>query len=121
MLSNPELIGRLLLAALLGSAIGFERERLSWAAGLRTHMLVCVGSCLIMIVSAFGFFDILGTKAVILDPSRIAAQVVSGIGFLAVQRAFWLMLLPQVFAGKDLVCIFCKKPMRNERVPRLLF
>jgi putative Mg2+ transporter-C (MgtC) family protein len=82
MLPFTELISRLLLAALLGSMIGLERERLMWAAGLRTHMLVCVGSCLIMIVSAFGFSDILGTPAVVLDPSRIAAQVVSGIGFL---------------------------------------
>jgi putative Mg2+ transporter-C (MgtC) family protein len=82
MLSNEEIIIRLILAAALGSLIGFERERVSWSAGLRTHMLVCVGSCLIMIVSAFGFADILGTKDVVLDPSRIAAQVVSGIGFL---------------------------------------
>jgi putative Mg2+ transporter-C (MgtC) family protein len=72
---------RLLLAAVLGSVIGFERERLLWAAGLRTHMLVCVGSCLIMIVSAYGFTSVLGPH-VILDPSRVAAQVVSGIGFL---------------------------------------
>ena len=76
------LILRLLIAALLGSIIGIDRERLVWAPGLRTHMLVCVGACLFMIVSAFGFADVLGTKAVVLDPSRIAAQVVSGIGFL---------------------------------------
>ena len=82
MLSDWAMIGRLLLAAGLGSVIGFERERLSWAAGLRTHMLVCVGACLVMIVSAFGFADILGTPNVSLDPSRMAAQVVSGIGFL---------------------------------------
>ncbi|MBM6594395.1 MgtC/SapB family protein [Microvirga pudoricolor] len=81
-LSDLEMVGRLLLAAVLGSTIGFERERLLWAAGLRTHMLVAVGSCLIMIVSAFGFSDVLGTPNVSLDPSRIAAQVVSGIGFL---------------------------------------
>ncbi|SEB08978.1 MgtC/SapB family protein [Paraburkholderia sartisoli] len=79
---NVELVSRLVFAALLGSVIGFERERLSWAAGLRTHMLVCVGSALIMIVSAFGFADALGGDHVVLDPSRIAAQVVSGIGFL---------------------------------------
>jgi putative Mg2+ transporter-C (MgtC) family protein len=79
---DGQLIIRLLVAAVLGSAIGIDRERLVWAAGLRTHMLVCVGSCLFMIVSAFGFADILGTPRVILDPSRIAAQVVSGIGFL---------------------------------------
>ncbi|MBN3791715.1 MgtC/SapB family protein [Burkholderia sp. Ac-20353] len=82
MLSNVELVARLLLAAALGSVIGFERERLAWAAGLRTHMLVCVGSALFMIVSAFGFFDVLGPRNIVLDPSRVAAQVVSGIGFL---------------------------------------
>jgi putative Mg2+ transporter-C (MgtC) family protein len=76
------LILRLLIAAILGSVIGADRERLAWAPGLRTHMLVCVGACLFMIVSAFGFSDILQTRNVILDPSRVAAQVVSGIGFL---------------------------------------
>jgi putative Mg2+ transporter-C (MgtC) family protein len=74
-----DLIGRLALSALLGSFIGYERERLAWAAGLRTHMLVCVGSTLVMIVSAYGFADVAGAG---LDPSRMAAQVVSGIGFL---------------------------------------
>jgi putative Mg2+ transporter-C (MgtC) family protein len=81
MLSDTSITQRLLLAALLGSVIGFERERLLWAAGLRTHMLVCVGACLIMIVSAYGFAGVLGPH-VVLDPSRVAAQVVSGIGFL---------------------------------------
>jgi putative Mg2+ transporter-C (MgtC) family protein len=82
MFGNGELIMRLILAAILGSVIGFERERQAWAAGLRTHMLVCVSSALVMIVSAFGFSDVLGRANVVLDPSRIAAQVVSGIGFL---------------------------------------
>ncbi|CAO4132685.1 MgtC/SapB family protein [Methylorubrum extorquens] len=82
MLGNAEMVARLVLAGAMGSVIGFERERLLWAAGLRTHMLVCVGACLFMIVSAFGFSDVLGQKNVALDPSRIAAQVVSGIGFL---------------------------------------
>ena len=81
MASDSELILRLALAALLGSAIGIERERLRWAAGLRTHMLVCVGSCLAMIVSAYGFAGVLGPH-VVLDPSRVAAQVISGVGFL---------------------------------------
>jgi putative Mg2+ transporter-C (MgtC) family protein len=81
MLPDTELILRLVIAALLGSLVGFERERLLWAAGLRTHMLVSVGSCLIMIVSAFGFSSVLGPH-VILDPSRVAAQVVTGVGFL---------------------------------------
>jgi putative Mg2+ transporter-C (MgtC) family protein len=81
-MSNSEMLIRLLTAAALGSLIGFERERLLWAAGIRTHMLVCVGSCLIMIVSQYGFANILTQQNVVLDPSRIAAQVVSGIGFL---------------------------------------
>lgn len=90
MLTTLEMIGRLLLAALLGSVIGWERERRAWTAGLRTHMMVCLGSSLIMIVSAFGFFDIIGTKGVVLDPSRIAAQVVSGIGFLGAGTILFL-------------------------------
>jgi putative Mg2+ transporter-C (MgtC) family protein len=82
MLAPADIVIRLGCAAVLGSAVGLDRERLEWAAGLRTHMLVCVGSALMMIVSAFGFADVLGTPNVVLDPSRIAAQVVSGIGFL---------------------------------------
>ena len=81
MLAHWELVLRLLIAAGLGSLIGAERERLIWAAGLRTHMLVCVGSCLFMVVSAYGFSTVIG-PGVVLDPSRVAAQVVSGIGFL---------------------------------------
>ena len=81
MLSQWELFVRLLLAAALGSAVGWERERLQWSAGLRTHMLVAVGSCLMIIVSAFGFSAVLGPR-VVLDPSRVAAQVVTGVGFL---------------------------------------
>jgi len=79
--SEWDLIGRLAVSALLGSFIGYERERLAWAAGLRTHMLVAVGSTLVMIVSAYGFTDVTG-PGISLDPSRMAAQVVSGIGFL---------------------------------------
>lgn len=82
MVTNTEILIRLIAAAALGSLIGFERERLLWAAGIRTHMLVCVGSCLIMIVSAYGFAQVLDQQHTVLDPSRIAAQVVSGIGFL---------------------------------------
>jgi putative Mg2+ transporter-C (MgtC) family protein len=81
-MADSEMLIRLFAAAALGSLIGFERERLLWAAGIRTHMLVCVGSCLIMIVSQYGFSNVLTHQNVVLDPSRIAAQVVSGIGFL---------------------------------------
>lgn len=90
MIPISEILLRLVIAALLGSVIGFERERRAWTAGLRTHMLVCLGSSLIMIVSAFGFADIVGTKGVVLDPSRVAAQVVSGIGFLGAGTILFL-------------------------------
>lgn len=90
MLSWTEILIRLALASLFGALIGLERERKDWAAGLRTHMMVCVGSCLIMIVSAFGFTDILGTEHVALDPSRIAAQVISGIGFIGAGAILFL-------------------------------
>lgn len=83
MLATSEIALRLILAAVLGAVIGFDRERHTWAAGLRTHMLVCLGSALTMIVSAFAFSDVLRQwPTVVLDPSRIAAQVISGIGFL---------------------------------------
>lgn len=81
MITTAELIGRLALGAFLGSIIGFERERRAWTAGLRTHMMVCLGATLMMEVSAYGFYDVI-QKGIVLDPSRIAAQVVSGIGFL---------------------------------------
>jgi putative Mg2+ transporter-C (MgtC) family protein len=72
-----ELLGRLLLAAVLGGAIGAERELNDQAAGLRTHMLLTIGACLFTLVSAYGFGGGVGT-----DPSRLAAQIVTGIGFL---------------------------------------
>jgi putative Mg2+ transporter-C (MgtC) family protein len=90
MLATQEIILRLAAAAVLGGIVGLERERLEWVAGLRTHMLVCLGAALVMIVSAFGFADILGTPQVALDPSRIAAQVVSGIGFLGAGTILFL-------------------------------
>ncbi|HLG66015.1 MAG TPA: MgtC/SapB family protein [Ktedonosporobacter sp.] len=82
MISIQTSLLRLGLALLLGACVGFERERGDRAAGLRTHALVALGACLVMIVSAFGFGDVLGVRNVTLDPSRVAAQVVSGIGFL---------------------------------------
>ncbi len=82
MISLQTALLRLGLALLFGALVGLERERGERAAGLRTLALVALGSCLTMIVSTFGFADILGTRDVVLDPSRIAAQVVSGIGFL---------------------------------------
>jgi putative Mg2+ transporter-C (MgtC) family protein len=77
-----DLVLRLAMATVLGGLIGLERERLDRAAGLRTHALVSVASALIMIVSTYGFPDPVAGAEGSLDPSRIAAQVVSGIGFL---------------------------------------
>lgn len=90
MLDTYEIILRLLLSAILGGLIGIDRERLEWAAGLRTHMLVCLGSALAMIVSSFGFDDILGQDGVILDPSRVASLVISGIGFIGAGTILFL-------------------------------
>lgn len=73
---------RLLLALLLGGVIGFEREQNNRAAGLRTHILVCLGSTLIMLLSMYGFAEFARLDNVRLDPARLAAQVISGIGFL---------------------------------------
>ncbi len=96
MIGHWDILARLGAAALLGSLIGFERERLAWAAGVRTHMLVAVGSCLFMIVSAYGFEHARLNDHVVLDPSRIAAQVVSGIGFLG---AGSILLRGQIIRG----------------------
>ena len=74
MINNFDLLVRLGLACVIGGIIGLERENLNRPAGFRTHILVCVGSALIMIISIYGFAGA--------DPSRLAAQVVSGIGFL---------------------------------------
>lgn len=76
-ISQGEIVLRLVIAAVLGGLIGLERERSYRPAGFRTHMLVCIGAALIMLVSMYGF-DFPSTR----DPGRIAAQVVSGIGFL---------------------------------------
>ena len=67
----------ILLAVVLGFAIGYERKLRYKEAGIRTHTIVCAGSALIMVVSKYGFADIMGY-----DASRVAAQIVSGIGFL---------------------------------------
>ena len=82
MTNELELILRIMLAALLGGMIGLEREYRSKEAGFRTHFLVALGSALFMIVSAYGFSEVAMTEAHRWDVSRIAAQVVSGIGFI---------------------------------------
>ncbi len=78
-----DIVLRLGLATLLGALVGLERERLERAAGLRTHAIVALASSLMMLVSTYGFTGVLGPgQFVAFDPSRVAAQVVSGIGFL---------------------------------------
>jgi putative Mg2+ transporter-C (MgtC) family protein len=83
-LNWDESLLRLALAAALGGLIGVERELREREAGLRTHLLVALGSALFTIVGAYGFHDFLesGESVVRADPTRIAAQIVTGIGFL---------------------------------------
>ncbi|PKV95459.1 MULTISPECIES: MgtC/SapB family protein [Amycolatopsis] len=76
------LLAPVLVALVLSTLIGLERELSMKSAGLRTHALVGVGSAVFMLVSKYGFDDFLANPHVSLDPSRVAAQVVSGVGFL---------------------------------------
>lgn len=81
-ITHTEMVVRLLCATGLGGLIGLEREWTNHAAGLRTHMLVCIGSTVIMLLSIYGFSEFVTEGNVRLDPARLAAQVISGIGFL---------------------------------------
>ena len=80
MIAETDLIIRLLLAAGLGAAIGFERERSNKVAGLRTHSLVAMGAALLTILSVYGFENI--AKGPGYDPSRIISNIIVGIGFI---------------------------------------
>ncbi|NHM26250.1 MgtC/SapB family protein [Desulfofundulus sp. TPOSR] len=83
MLSLQEMIARLLLAFLVGFFIGLEREIRHKPAGVRTHALVCLGSALFTLISSYGFMSLLGTTPYQPgDPARIAAQIVTGVGFI---------------------------------------
>ena len=88
---------RLFVAGLMGVLIGLEREYRAKEAGYRTHFLVALGSALIMIVSQYGFSDVLEKDLVRLDPSRIASQVVSGIGFIGAGTI--ILLQKQIVRG----------------------
>lgn len=80
MLTDLEVVLRLVVSCLLGGVVGYERQSRNKAAGLRTHILVSLGSCLVMILSLLVYSRVQGlTNA---DPARLAAQVISGIGFL---------------------------------------
>ncbi|CAM4148753.1 putative Mg(2+) transport ATPase [Yersinia intermedia] len=91
-----DLLLRIALAGLLGGLIGIERQLRSKEAGLRTHILVGIGSAMFMIVSKYGFEDLLTLEHVSFDPSRVAAQVVSGMGFLG---AGTIMIQKQMVKG----------------------
>lgn len=73
---------RMFLAAICGVAVGFERSRRQKDAGIRTHMIVALGAALAMIVSKYGFFDLLEYDGLRADASRIASNVITGVGFL---------------------------------------
>jgi putative Mg2+ transporter-C (MgtC) family protein len=75
-------VGEFALAFLLSGLIGLEREWRHKDAGLRTYTVVGIGSALFMLISKYGFTDILAKGTVVLDPSRVAAQIVSGLGFI---------------------------------------
>ena len=83
-----EYLLRIILAAVCGGAIGFERERRSKSAGIRTHIIVALSAALMMVVSKYGFFDVIGLGGISLDASRVAAGVVTAIGFLGVGVIF---------------------------------
>jgi len=106
------------VAFILSSIIGLERELRQKSAGLRTHTLVGVGAAVFVLVSKFGFSDVVSAGTVNLDPSRVAAQVVSGIGFigagvifvkragvrgLTTAAAIWLTAAVGLAAGAGLV------------------
>lgn len=92
-----EFVVRLVVASLMGVIIGLEREYRSKEAGYRTHFLVALGSALMMIVSQYGFSEVLETDLVRLDPSRLASQVVSGIGFIGAGTI--ILLQKQIVRG----------------------
>ena len=80
--SNGFYIVRMLIACICGIFIGFERSRRQKDAGIRTHMIVALGAALAMIVSKYGFFDLLEFEGLRADASRIASNVITGVGFL---------------------------------------
>src|ERR1700728_2461799 len=81
-------IGELGLGFGLSAVVGLEREIRQKSAGLRTHTLVGVGAALFVLISKYGFTDVLVRGEVILDPSRVAAQIVTGIGFIGAGLIF---------------------------------
>ncbi len=92
-LKEIEFLLRILLAAVCGGVVGYERKNRGKGAGVRTHTIVAVASCLMMIVAQYGFADFFNYMSEMeietrLDPSRVAAQIVSGVGFLGAGMIF---------------------------------
>lgn len=85
---EAELLLRVVIAGLCGMLIGYERKNRMKEAGIRTHFVVATGAALMMVISKYGFKDLQGADGIALDPSRIAAQVVSGVGFLGAGMIF---------------------------------
>ncbi len=85
---GPLQLGELALALLLAAVVGLEREVRQKSAGLKTHALVGLGSALFMLISKYGFNDVVSPGHVLLDPSRVAAQIVTGIGFIGAGLIF---------------------------------
>lgn len=96
-----DFILRLFVAGALGTVIGLDREYRAKEAGYRTHFLVSLGSALIMIVSQYGFMEVVKMEGIDLDPSRVAAQVVSGIGFIG---AGTIIFQKQIVRGLNYRC-----------------
>lgn len=80
-ISNPDILLRIIFSIILGSLIGLEREMTNKSAGLRTQIMVCLGSCIFTILSIYGFSTAV-TLYPLGDPSRVAAQIITGIGFI---------------------------------------
>ena len=119
---NGTSLAYLAVAFGLCAVVGLEREYRQKSAGLRTHVLVGLGSALFMLVSKYGFTDMLGLRGVALDPSRVAAQIVSGIGFiggglifvrrdavrgLTTAASVWLAASTGAAAGSGLLVLAC--------------
>lgn len=88
LLVELEFLLRILLSGICGCLIGYERDNRLKEAGIRTHLIVALAASMMMVVSKYGFADVLALQGIALDPSRIAAQIVSGVGFLGAGMIF---------------------------------
>ncbi len=86
--TNLEYLLRIILAGVLGGFIGIERKRRGKEAGLRTHVIVAMASTLMMVISKYGFSDLYSNDKISVDPTRIASQIITGIGFLGAGMIF---------------------------------